>query len=338
MAPCGAPVLSAAYASPMVARVDESQRVVLDPRLFRAEAIDPEVVAFNAQLAEQLKSVPPVWSQPPAVTRRAREEGRGTFGPLVLSNMATNRTIDGPRGPLTLRTFIPETVNGAYLFFHGGGWTLGAAHYADPNLEALARSAHLAVISVDYALAPEHPYPLGPDDCEAAALWLVEHAQSEFGTDRLTIGGESAGAHLAVVTLLRLRDRHGLRPFSQANLAYGDYDLAGTPSVFRAPEDTLVLPPRAIAWFVEQFGITGHERDPDVSPIWADLRDLPAALFTIGTLDPLFDDSLFMCTRWLAAGNAAELAIYPGGVHGFNGFSYGLARQANQRIADFLTL
>lgn len=250
--------------------------------------------------------------------------------------MAINRTIAGPAGPLTIRTFVPETVTGVYLFFHGGGWTLGRAHYSDVILEALARSAQIAVVSADYRLAPEDPYPAGPDDCEAAALWLVEHAQSEFGANRLLIGGESAGAHLSVVTLLRLRDKHGVRSFSRANLVYGAYDLAMTPSARRAPDDTLVLPTRAIEWFREQFSILGKEGEPDVSPIWADLRGLPSALFSVGTLDPLLDDTLFMHARWIAAGNRAELAIYPGGVHGFNAFPFALARQANQRVIEFL--
>jgi acetyl esterase len=71
----------------------------------------------------------------------------------------------------------------------------------------IADTLQFAVVSVDYRLAPEHPWPAAPDDCEAAALWLVEHADARFGSSRLTIGGRSAGATLAVATLLRLRDR-----------------------------------------------------------------------------------------------------------------------------------
>lgn len=80
-----------------------------------------------------------------------------------------------------------------------------------------------------------------------------------------------------------------------------------------------------------------RRRDPDVSPLYADLRGLPPALFTIGTLDPLLDDSLFMYARWVAAGNNAELAICPGGVHGFTLFPIPLAQQALDRMAGFLT-
>jgi acetyl esterase/lipase len=308
----------------------------LDPSLFGPEAIDSETRAFNAQLATMLADVPPVWTIPPQVTRDARESGRGAFGPLVLSDMATERTIPTPSGPLTLRTFVPETVTGVYLFFHGGGWTIGRAHHSDVNLESIARGAQVAVVSVDYRLAPENPYPAGPDDCEAAAVWLAEHAQAEFGSDRLLIGGESAGAHLSVVTLVRMRDKHGFTGFSRANLVYGCYDLAMTPSVRSAADDTLILPPTSIRWFLEQFNVVDRSADPDVSPIWASLRNMPDALFTVGTLDPLVDDSLFMYGRWIAAGNPAELCVYPGGIHGFNMFPYALAQRANQRILEFL--
>jgi len=309
---------------------------VLSPGLFSVAAIDPETAAFNAQLATTMAGIPPVWTLPPAVTREARESGRGPLGPLVLSDMAVNRTIPTKDGALTLRTFVPERVAGVYLHFHGGGWTIGRAHHSDPMLETMARTGNLAIVSVDYRLAPEDPYPAGPDDCEAAALWLVQNAKAEFGSERLLIGGESAGAHLSVTALLRLREKHGLRPFSRANLVFGCYDLAMTPSARNAPPDTLVLPRNSIEWFVEQFGVLDKLREPDVSPIWADLHGLPPALFSVGTLDSLLDDSLFMYALWIAAENSAELAIYPGGVHNFSMFPYALAQAANRRATEFL--
>src|SRR5690606_5171609 len=99
--------------------------------------------------------------------------------------------------------------------------------------ERLVDHCGLAVVSVDYRLAPEAPYPAAPDDCEAAARWLAAEAKERFGTDRLFIGGESAGAHLSVVTMVRLRDRHRLTPFCGANLNAGCFDLALTPSARR---------------------------------------------------------------------------------------------------------
>jgi acetyl esterase/lipase len=100
----------------------------------------------------------------------------------------------------------------------------------NPMLERIADNTGQAIVAVEYRLAPEHPYPAGPDDCETAAAWLVQNAKKEFGTDALTIGGESAGGHLTAVTILRMRDRHGYTGFRGANIVYGAFDLSLTPS------------------------------------------------------------------------------------------------------------
>jgi acetyl esterase len=309
------------------------QGAVLDPAVFRPEAVEPSTLAFNADLASRLAGVPPIWSQPASVTRAAREAGRGIFGPLVLSDRAVERTIPGG---LRLRCFIPKTVTGVYLHIHGGGFALGGAHHNDPMLEEMAGAAQVAVVSVEYRLAPEHPYPAGPDDCTAAAEWLVGNAQAEFGTSRLLIGGESAGANLAAVTLLRLRDRHGAHGFAAANLTFGVFDLSFTPSALRGT-DTLVVNTPAMHWFHDQYlADEARRRDPDVSPVYADLANMPPALFTVGTADPLLDDSLYMCARWVAAGNPGQLAAYPGAVHGFVSYDFPAAHQARATINDFL--
>ena len=203
-------------------------------------------------------------------------------------------------------------------------------------LDAVAQATGLTAVSAGYRLAPEHPYPAGPDDCETAALWLVDAAPREFGGELVAIGGESAGAHLSVVTMLRLRDRHGLTPFRAANLVYGAYDLGLTPSVRRWGPRNLILSTPIIEQFTDWFVPPALRAEPDVSPLHADLRGLPPALFSIGTLDPLLDDSLFMAARWRAAGNRAELAVYPGGIHAFNAFPVPIGVQANTRALAFL--
>ncbi len=309
--------------------------IQLDPSLFSATAISPETAAFNDQLAAALAGAPPTSSQQPAAVREAREAGGGAFGPLVLSDMAVDREIPGPGGAIRLRTFVPKTVKGVYLYIHGGGWVLGRAHHSDIPLETLSNAANLAVISIEYRLAPEDPYPAGPDDCEAAAMWLVRNARTEFGSDRLVIGGDSAGAHLAAVTLLRLRDKHQISPFSGAALNFGVYDLTMTPSSASSTTGLLV-PASTMKWFIDYFVPAEKRRDPDVSPLFANLAKLPSALFTVGTLDPLLDDTLFMYSRWAAAGNAAELAVYPGGIHGFVNQPIDIGQRATQRIHQFL--
>lgn len=236
------------------------------------------------------------------------------------SEMAIDREIPGPAGPLRLRTFVPDEVNSVFLHIHGGGFAAGSPEITDLLHEILSKEANLALVSVDYRLAPEHPYPAGPDDCEAAALWLIEHAAGEYGSERLLIGGESAGAHLAACTLLRARDRHGVVDrFCGANLVFGIYDIGRTPSQRGATDRPDVLTVEQIQYFAEMFtpGMSPEERrDPDISPLFADLHDLPPALFTVGADDHLVDDTLFMAARWELAGNEAQLLAYPDAPHG----------------------
>jgi acetyl esterase/lipase len=308
----------------------------LAPEAFKEGAVSPETAATNAEMEKVLSSTPAVNTLPPQQVRDARESGESVWGPLILDNDARDRSIAGPVGEITLRVFTPARVDGVYLHIHGGGWVLGRAHHQDPRNRELATNCSVVVVSVDYRLAPENPYPAGPDDCEAAALWLVENARAEFGTDRLVIGGESAGAHLSANTLIRMRDRHGYAGFLAANLVYGVFDVSGTPSCRAWGERNLILNTPIMEWFGESYAPPDRQREPDVSPLYADLHGLPPALFTVGTLDPLLDDSLFMYTRWLAAGNQAELAVYPGGAHGFNMLPIELGREANARCDSFV--
>jgi acetyl esterase/lipase len=293
----------------------------------------------NAAVEELLTAMPAVHTVDVETTRRERESGSTWAGPIVRSDRAVTRWIPGPDGPISLRVVMPERVDGVYLHIHGGGWALGGADQQDLLLTTLADTAHAAVVSVDYRLAPEHPFPAGPDDCEAVSHWLVEHAEEEFGSSRLMIGGESAGAHLSVLTLLRLRDRHGISgAFAGANLVFGVYDLAMTPSARSWGDRNLIISTPIMAWFAEMFlpGTTNEERrSPEVSPLYADLRDMPPALFTVGTLDPLLDDSLFMAARWQAADNESTLWVYPESVHGFIRFPTGIALLAVQSMLDF---
>jgi acetyl esterase/lipase len=311
----------------------------LRPELFAPAAVSAETRAINATVVGMLTGMADWWDVGAAAFREARRRGEGPFPLAPKSPRAANRTVPGRDGrEIPVRVIAPETPRGVYLHLHGGGWVLGNADLQDPMLERIADSCGLACVSVEYRLAPEHPYPAGPDDCEDVAAWLAAHARTEFGTDLLTIGGESAGAHLSAVTLLRLRDRHGFRGFAGANLVFGAFDLSMTPSQRRfGNAERLVLRTLDIEKFCEAFLPAGSDRrDPDISPLYADLGGLCPALFTVGTADALLDDTLFMYGRWLAAGNAAELAIHPGGAHGFTSFAGGLAKAANDRIDGFL--
>jgi len=310
------------------------------------EPVTPEALAetraFNAQLEALLATQPSVHTLPVAVTRRVRREGKGIFPPAVFLPRARDLVIPGRGGDLRLRIVVPGAAPaGVYLHMHGGGWTLGSADLQDVQLAEVADATGLAVVSVDYRLAPEHPFPAGPDDCEDAARWLIDRGAKELGAPaRLTLGGESAGAHLAVLTLLRLRDLHGISgAFCAANLVYGGFDMSMSPSARLWGDRYLVLSAPVLDFFADNF-LPGLDREsrrrPEVSPLYADLRGMPPALFTVGTLDPLLDDSLFMAARWSAAGARAELRVWPESIHGFTAFPLAIARAANASQEDFL--
>ncbi len=298
--------------------------------------------AFNAELERLLATLPSVHTLPPEETRQARREGRGIYPAPVFLPDARGLEIDGPAGPIPLRVIDPPgEPQGVFLHIHGGGWTLGENDMQDPRLNRLAAETGLTVVSVGYRLAPESPYPAGPDDCEAAALWVVSDlGQTELGDGPRAIGGDSAGGHLTAVTLLRLRDRHGIRgAFAAAVFQYGAFDLSMTPSQRLWGERNLVLSGPIIDWFGDQF-LPHHDReqrrDPDISPLFAELSGMPPAIFTVGTQDALLDDTLFMEARWRTAGGDTELRVWPEAPHGFLSLPMSVADVALAAEHDFL--
>jgi acetyl esterase len=302
-------------------------------------AVLAETRAFNEELERALAAEPAMHEVPVEESRRARREGTGPFPPPVFLDRARDVRIESRGGSLGLRVIAPEgrEAVGAYLHIHGGGWALSAADLQDPVQAELADATGLCAVSVDYRLAPEHPFPAALDDCEDAALWLLREGLDELGLpDVVTIGGDSAGAHLSVTTLMRLRDRHGYAGVRAANLIYGAFDLSLTPSALTWGERNLILSTPIIEWFTRLFVGDRDRRDPEVSPLYADLRGLPPALFTVGSQDPLRDDSLFMEARWRAAGNEAALRLWPEAIHGFNVFPLAVTAAARAQQYAFL--
>ncbi|MBO2454148.1 alpha/beta hydrolase [Actinomadura barringtoniae] len=309
----------------------------IDGVITTGEDVADETREFNRSLAELLASIPaPYEVDDPPATRAARARGDGPFPAPVRLPEGNDSAVPGRSGDIPVRIFRPSQARGVYLHIHGGGWTLGAVDGQDPMLWQLAQSAGVAVVSVDYRLAPEHPYPAGPDDCEDVARWLIAEAQAEFGTDRLVIGGESAGGHLSATTLLRLGE--DARHFSAAQLTFGVFDLGLSPSQ-RYADELLVIPTATMLWFYKQF-LPDRDReecrDPAYSPLYADLRGMPPARFVVGSADPLLDDSLFMAARWRAAGNAAELEIVAEAVHGFTAYPLTISKRELDKQAEFI--
>jgi acetyl esterase/lipase len=177
------------------------------------------------------------------------------------------------------------------------------------------------------------------DDCETAAAWLLESNDPNLNSGPVFMSGDSAGAHLAACALLRLRE-HPLQ-FSRiagAVLRYGVYDFAGTPSV-RAGAKTLILDGpglrRGLAALTP--GLTDEERlAPGLSPLYADLRKLPPALFIAGQSDVLRDDSILFSERWGASGNVAELVLVPDAPHAFDRLPTRVARKTVAYVHDWI--
>ncbi len=304
-----------------------------------------ETLAFNARFEAEAASRPARGAAPDAallaLLRRKRLAGDA---PPVRLPQGRDRTV---AGGVRVRTFTPDAApdggsraRGVYLHIHGGGWSFGSADGQDERLRRIAEEARIAVVSVDYRLAPEHPFPAGLDDCEAVARWLVGHAAAEFGTDRLLIGGESAGAHLAVLTLLRLRDRHGIcGAFRAAHLLFGPYDLSMTPSQRSFGSRPLLSNTESLRGSYELFAPgtdPQQRRDPQLSPLYADLTGLPPARIVVGTQDPLLDDSLFLARRWQAAGAPVQLGVVAGAMHGFTLFPLTITERELAREREFL--
>ena len=311
----------------------------LDPSLFELESVSSETAAFNAEIIEMMREAPDMWSMPPEMVRSVRAEGGGPFPIEPEEPGARNFDFEVEGHLIPVRIFSPKNglSKGTYLHIHGGGWMLGSYLGQEVRLQEIADNCSLSCVSVEYRLAPEHPYPAGPDDCEHAALWLLENDQG-LNTDFLAIGGESAGAHLASITLLRLRNRFGKCPFHAAALTAGVYDLGQTASARNWGSKKLILNSRDMRMFSTNYLHGGEDmRDPDISPLYASLEGMPPVLFSTGTADLLLDDSLLMATRWHAANGNAELDVTPGGCHVFQSFrQLEVAKSSNANIDRFL--
>lgn len=171
------------------------------------------------------------------------------------------------------------------------------------------------------------PTPAAPDDCETAALWLAEHAEARFGTTQLLMTGFSAGSTLATATLVRLRDR-GVHAFRGAVLQCGTYDLSAQTPAGRLIEDE---------YFLRAYAADATDRtNPDISPIFGDLRGLPPILMVIGEDDILFEDNLAMAARLLAARVEVDLRVYPASPHAFTGHATPMAQAALNDIDEWL--
>jgi acetyl esterase len=277
----------------------------------------------DAEIAPLLDVMPPTdWSTPIAELRKM---SRFDLPPPVIEPEV--RTVEGPNGPVEVYLFLPAERRGAgaVLHIHGGGMILGSVATFQAGPAALAQNLGVPVASVEYRLAPEHPFPAPQEDCYAALQWLAEEAKA-LGADpaKLVVAGESAGGGLAAAVALMARDRGGPALAGQV-LTYPmlDYRTGGPECRYNNPGvGEFVWTPEGnqIGWSsLKGDYAADDERKGWFSPALAeDLSGLPPTWIGTGSLDLFFDEDLDYARRLVAAKVPVELHSYPGAIHGFN--------------------
>lgn len=305
-------------------------------------ALDPQI--------EQMLAAMPEWpgmrgmELPPL--RQAVRESSIAIPPAADAVVARteDRAIAGPGGDLPIRIYWPEGegLRPIIVYFHGGGYVMGDLDTQDMIARAFCAWAEAIVISVDYRLAPEHRFPAGIDDAEAALLWAAEHGAEIGGdTSRLALAGDSAGGNIATALSLRLRDKGGPAVKAVVNI-YGsaNHPSSATPSSIEFA-DGPILRSDDILWFWEQY-LTDPETEQhhqEASPLRAEsLAGLPPFFVGTAEYDPSRDDSENFAARLAKEGGDVTLKRYAGMVHGFASWVGFLptARDVMQDSSQFL--
>jgi acetyl esterase/lipase len=275
----------------------------------RMVRMDPELEAF-VPLLPQIDPADPV-----AARRTFAELAAAIPAPDTADLQVEDRTV--PADPdVRVRIYRPQQAQGAVVWLHGGGWVVGDLDTEHPWAALLARRSGAVVISVDYRLAPEHPFPAPHDDAYAVLTWTAEHA-AELGIDpgRIAVGGHSAGGGLAAGVALRARDEQGppirFQLLNQPGLddrmeTWSARSFTDTPWWNR---DRL-----AAAW---RYHLGGTPASPYAAPARAkDLSGLPPAYITTAEFCPNRDEDILFALRLLQAGVSVELHQWPGTFHG----------------------
>ncbi|MET3435698.1 alpha/beta hydrolase [Sphingomonas sp. 1185] len=283
----------------------------------RAPAPLPELRADVARFLGYYNRLPgpPQHELGPEGARRMMRAARDLTDPPV-GPLGTDRafTIDGPAGPIPARRFDPreERAPGpVVLFCHGGGFVIGDI-YTHASLAAeMARRLDLPVVSVDYRLAPEHPWPAAPEDCEAAARWLT----GQPGTTGLIVTGDSAGGTLATVTAMALRDRPAAVPVIAQGLLYPATDMGRAHPSLRDFAEGHFLTRAMLDWFVACYA--ADLGDVRAAPMRGDLTAMPPAVIVTAECDPIRDQGRAYAAALARAGVPVTFREARGTIHGF---------------------
>lgn len=254
-------------------------------------------------------------------------------------------TVPGPEGDIPVRQYVPQEADDqspCLLYFHGGGWVTGSLDSIDATCQHLAATTDCTLISVDYRLAPEHPYPAAFDDCYAVTSYVSEHPD-EFGIDpdRIAVAGSSAGGNLAAAVALAARDRGGPELAHQV-LVYPALARQFDTESYRQNKTGYILGRNEMQRFWSLYlQSEDHDTDPYAVPLQASsLEELPPATIITAGYDPLRDDGYAYAEALEAAGVPVRHEHFPAMIHGFvdNAYEYELERgfDALSLIADRL--
>jgi acetyl esterase len=220
-------------------------------------------------------------------------------------------------GTFTARLFVPTagTPLATVVYFHGGGWVMNGLEAFDPMCRHLALKSECQVLSVDYRVAPEHPFPVPLEDCHAATLWAAENLISSTG--KLVLLGDSSGANLAAVVAQIARD-DGSPEITLQVLAYPPVDADFTRPSYGENTENATLLGKDMAWFWDHYLPEVSQRsDPRAAPIRGNLAGLPRAYVMVAQYDPLRDEGLAYAEALRAAGVATTYKLYEDQSHGF---------------------
>ena len=285
--------------------------------------LDPQAAALIALMAQ--RQVPPTHTLPPTEARRMYLERRFYTQPEPPA-VAEVRALAPPSG-VPMRLYKPAGAapgpQPVLVYFHGGGWTIGDLDTHDVLCRQLCNGAGVAVVAVDYRLAPEHRFPAALDDCIDATRWIRTQAAT-LGLDaaRVAVGGDSAGGNLAAVVALALRDAADApawAPLAYQLLIYPAVDMrCGAESHTRNGQG-YVLTADTVAYFCGHYLAEAAQRsDWRASPLLAaDLSRLPPALVLTAGYDPLVDEGRLYADALSAAGNRVQAVCFERQIHGF---------------------
>jgi acetyl esterase len=281
-------------------------------------ALDIATATLLAQFAEG--GGKPLHESTPEEARALGAALADLAGPGPEMVRVENHTVIRPDGEVPVRVLVPiETPRGVIIYYHGGGWVIGAIDEFDTLGRKLAERTSCAVVLVDYRLAPEHRYPTAVDDCYAALEWVAEHMTDIAGREvPLIVAGDSAGGNLSAVMALRARDRNGPKIDLQV-LIYPVTDADFERPSYNDPENALLLTKEAMIWFWDHYLPDESRRsEPDASPLHAaDLSGLPPAVVLTAEHDVLRDEGEAYADRLEEAGVPVSRERIKGQMHGF---------------------